>query len=531
MGKQFVGTCDGYGKLIGCKNCHTYITSFQHQTSPHFNGSTGPATLFERVWNVEHGSSEQRKMTTGWHIVRDVMCIICKSKLGWMYEMAMEPDQVYKEGQVILENALVCTISQCLTDPLGDNIKRQKSVNPIPNIEQSRTRSPSESSQSSRSNSESSSSNSGSNMGLKFFENVGGNKIFICAECSVYLADKSSCQSTEFTGITGQAYLFKNVVNVSYGPMDLREMRTGNHYVRDVSCQSCDTKLGWMYELAPKNEERYKEGSVILERVYIIETDGISKEPSIMLARARRPYDVNNVRLRIAHRQEVDRLHNVENAFRFDRVRGPPVIAIFDEEQVKNDFLMNENQVIRMREDVRLLNEAIAASARGDNAVLWALGFRADIARQFRELSDMLDGEPYRPSNEADHNLVLLFERMNREQERVRFHAQANAGVMDFRQFLEERDVFAQVQAQLNAYADRHQRRLMQEEQLRMEEAEIGEGEDAAMDNVLAQIREARARMDAMPQQEEEEIEDEIDMQMNDVELRVLNELLNRQGR
>ena len=33
--------------------------------------------------------------------------------------------------------------------------------------------------------------------------------------------------------------------------------------VRDVSCKNCDTKLGWIYEFATEENQRYKEGRVI----------------------------------------------------------------------------------------------------------------------------------------------------------------------------------------------------------------------------------------------------------------------------
>ena len=50
---------------------------------------------------------QDRVMLTGKHAVRDVMCKKCNYKLGWMYEMAMEESQRYKESKVILERALV----------------------------------------------------------------------------------------------------------------------------------------------------------------------------------------------------------------------------------------------------------------------------------------------------------------------------------------------------------------------------------------------------------------------------------------
>jgi len=53
-----------------------------------------------------------------------------------------------------------------------------------------------------------------------------------------------------------------------------RVMITGKHMVRDVSCKNCDTKLGWIYEFATEENQRYKEGRVILERALVIESDG-----------------------------------------------------------------------------------------------------------------------------------------------------------------------------------------------------------------------------------------------------------------
>ena len=54
-------------------------------------------------------------------------------------------------------------------------------------------------------------------------------------------------------------------------------MLTGRHMVRDVSCKNCDAKLGWIYEFATEENQRYKEGRVILERALVTETDGIEE--------------------------------------------------------------------------------------------------------------------------------------------------------------------------------------------------------------------------------------------------------------
>ena len=56
-------------------------------------------------------------------------------------------------------------------------------------------------------------------------------------------------------------------------------MLTGRHWVRDVSCKRCNTKLGWMYELAAEDDQRYKEAKVILEKALVREKDGIQEHP------------------------------------------------------------------------------------------------------------------------------------------------------------------------------------------------------------------------------------------------------------
>lgn len=54
-------------------------------------------------------------------------------------------------------------------------------------------------------------------------------------------------------------------------------MLTGRHMVRDVSCKSCNSKLGWIYEFATEDNQRYKEGRVILERALVHEVDGMDE--------------------------------------------------------------------------------------------------------------------------------------------------------------------------------------------------------------------------------------------------------------
>lgn len=48
--------------------------------------------------------------------------------------------------------------------------------------------------------------------------------------------------------------------------------------VRDVSCKNCEAKLGWIYEFATEETQRYKEGRVILERALVTEAESMSDD-------------------------------------------------------------------------------------------------------------------------------------------------------------------------------------------------------------------------------------------------------------
>ena len=61
---------------------------------------------------------------------------------------------------------------------------------------------------------------------------------------------------------------------------------TGRHMVRDISCKNCDAKLGWIYEFATEESQRYKEGRVILERALVRETEGFAEDDASAAAAA-----------------------------------------------------------------------------------------------------------------------------------------------------------------------------------------------------------------------------------------------------
>lgn len=135
-------------------------------------------------------------------------------------------------------------------------------------------------------------------MGRLFLEHMGGHRLFSCANCDTVVTNRSRLISTRFTGSTGRAYLFEECCNLFTNEIQERVsqpfpstfhsisiklmfklfdqvMLTGRHFVRDVFCKKCASKLGWMYEYATEHEQRYKEGHVILERALISESEGL----------------------------------------------------------------------------------------------------------------------------------------------------------------------------------------------------------------------------------------------------------------
>ncbi|CAB4065098.1 YPEL5 [Lepeophtheirus salmonis] len=96
-------------------------------------------------------------------------------------------------------------------------------------------------------------------MGRIFLEHLGGSRLFSCGHCDTFLTNKSELISTRFTGATGRAFLFKKVVNLSYSEVQDRVMLTGRHM------------------FATEENQRYKEGRVILERALVSECAGFEE--------------------------------------------------------------------------------------------------------------------------------------------------------------------------------------------------------------------------------------------------------------
>lgn len=61
--------------------------------------------------NIKLTEAAERNMTTGRHVVRDIICKHCNETVGWKYDKAYEAAEKYKEGKFILESELLCTVT------------------------------------------------------------------------------------------------------------------------------------------------------------------------------------------------------------------------------------------------------------------------------------------------------------------------------------------------------------------------------------------------------------------------------------
>ncbi|XWS07647.1 hypothetical protein CRYUN_Cryun41cG0007400 [Craigia yunnanensis] len=110
-------------------------------------------------------------------------------------------------------------------------------------------------------------------MGRLFVMNLEG-KVYSCKHCKTHLALCEDIFSKSFQCRHGKAYLFSKVVNVSSGEKEDRMMKTGLHTVADIFCVGCGSIVGWKYEAAYENNQKFKEGKSVLELFKVSGPDG-----------------------------------------------------------------------------------------------------------------------------------------------------------------------------------------------------------------------------------------------------------------
>ena len=106
MGRIFLRYVDAE-TVHCCAACRAHLAAHESIISKAFQGRHGRAYLFGDVINVNSGPTENRLLLTGLHVVADIYCNACDTRLGWKYVEAFEESQKYKEGKFILEKAMI----------------------------------------------------------------------------------------------------------------------------------------------------------------------------------------------------------------------------------------------------------------------------------------------------------------------------------------------------------------------------------------------------------------------------------------
>ncbi|KAF9689184.1 hypothetical protein SADUNF_Sadunf01G0065300 [Salix dunnii] len=99
---------------------------------------------------------------------------------------------------------------------------------------------------------------------------VVGPRLYSCCNCRNHVAHHDDVISKAFQGRHGRAFLFSHAMNVMVGPKEDRQLMTGLHTVADVYCSDCRVVLGWKYERAYEETQKYKEGKFVLEKSKIV---------------------------------------------------------------------------------------------------------------------------------------------------------------------------------------------------------------------------------------------------------------------
>ena len=108
-----------------------------------------------------------------------------------------------------------------------------------------------------------------------------GPGIYCCGECGTHLTSRDDIISKSFHGHHGRAFLLESCVNVKIGQAVKRRLLTGLHSVCDISCQRCDTLVGWTYQRAYELSQKYKEGKFIVEKIFLHLEEGDELDTSL----------------------------------------------------------------------------------------------------------------------------------------------------------------------------------------------------------------------------------------------------------
>ncbi|KAI8572838.1 hypothetical protein RHMOL_Rhmol01G0231500 [Rhododendron molle] len=101
-------------------------------------------------------------------------------------------------------------------------------------------------------------------------DEVVGPRLYSCYKCRNVVGRHDDVVSKAFQAKNGRAFLFAHATNIVSGPNENRHLLTGLHRVADVFCSDCREALGWKYQRAYEESQKYKEGKIVLEKYKIV---------------------------------------------------------------------------------------------------------------------------------------------------------------------------------------------------------------------------------------------------------------------
>ncbi|KAJ9171542.1 hypothetical protein P3X46_014898 [Hevea brasiliensis] len=93
---------------------------------------------------------------------------------------------------------------------------------------------------------------------------------YSCYRCRNLVSCHDDIISKSFQAYNGRAFLFSHAMNIVLGQKRDQQLITGLHTIADVYCSDCGELLGWKYERAYEESQKYKEGKFVLEKFKIV---------------------------------------------------------------------------------------------------------------------------------------------------------------------------------------------------------------------------------------------------------------------
>eukprot|EP00455_Lapot_gusevi_P028770 TRINITY_DN3080_c0_g1_i10.p1 TRINITY_DN3080_c0_g1~~TRINITY_DN3080_c0_g1_i10.p1 ORF type:complete len:341 (-),score=7.32 TRINITY_DN3080_c0_g1_i10:291-1313(-) len=86
---------------------------------------------------------------------------------------------------------------------------------------------------------------------------------YVCKHCGLSLFQQNHIISQDIVK-HGKAHLTTSVGNISYGPKICRRFPTGLYAVLELLCNGCSNVVGWKFEQAFEDRQKYREGKFMI---------------------------------------------------------------------------------------------------------------------------------------------------------------------------------------------------------------------------------------------------------------------------